>query len=44
MELPEANKSSAAGESENKEKTNQMQVRETVAVCSRILFRALYIM
>jgi hypothetical protein len=30
MELPEANKSSAADEPENKEKANWMQVREAV--------------
>jgi hypothetical protein len=44
MELPEANKSSAAGESENKNKKNKIQVREAVAICSRTLFRALYVM
>jgi hypothetical protein len=44
MELPEANKSSAADEPKNKEKTNWLQVREAVAARSRALFRALYIM
>jgi hypothetical protein len=44
MELPEANKFSAADESENKEKANWMQVSEAVAACSRVLFRASYIM
>jgi hypothetical protein len=44
IELPEANKSSAADEPENKEKTNWMQVREVVAACSRALFRASYTM
>jgi hypothetical protein len=43
MELPEANKSSAADKPENKEKTNWMQVREAVAARSRVLFRALYV-
>jgi hypothetical protein len=40
MELPEANKSFAADEPESKERTNWMQVREAVAVRSRVLFRA----
>jgi hypothetical protein len=44
MELPEANKSSAADEPENKEKANWMQVIEAIAASSRALFRALYVM
>jgi hypothetical protein len=44
IELPDANKSSAADEPENKKKANWMQVIEVVAVRSRALFRALYIM
>jgi hypothetical protein len=40
MELPEAKKSSAADEPENKEKANWMQVREAVAARFRALFRA----
>jgi hypothetical protein len=44
MELLEANTFSAAGEPENKEKANWMQVREAVAARSRALFRAIYIM
>jgi hypothetical protein len=44
IELPEANKSSAADEPENREKTNWMQVREAVAASSRALFRASYVM
>jgi hypothetical protein len=44
MELPEANKSSAADKPENKEKANWLQVREAVAASSRVLFRASYIM
>jgi hypothetical protein len=35
MELPEANKSSAADEPENKEKANWMQVREAITARSR---------
>jgi hypothetical protein len=38
IELPEANKSSAADKPENKEKVNWMQVkevRETITACSR---------
>jgi hypothetical protein len=31
MELPEANKSSAADEPENREKANWIQIRETAA-------------
>jgi hypothetical protein len=38
MELPEANKSSAADKPENKEKANWMQVRGAVAACSRALY------
>jgi hypothetical protein len=47
MELPEANKSSAADEPENKEKANWMQIRETAATASpsfKAISRALYIM
>jgi hypothetical protein len=44
MELPDANKFSAADKPENKEKANWMQVREVVAACSRALFRASYVM
>jgi hypothetical protein len=42
MELPEANKSSAADEPENKEKANWMQVREValVLIHSRVYSRA----
>jgi hypothetical protein len=40
MELPEANKSSAADKPENKEKANWIEVREAVASNSRALFRA----
>jgi hypothetical protein len=39
MELPEINKSSAADETENKEKANWMQVRETAAAAGP-LFKA----
>jgi hypothetical protein len=35
MELPEANKSSAADEPENKEKANWMQVMEAITARSR---------
>jgi hypothetical protein len=35
IELPEANKFSAADEPENREKANWMQVREAVAARSR---------
>jgi hypothetical protein len=34
MELPEANKFSAADEPENKEKTNWMQIKEAAAATS----------
>jgi hypothetical protein len=44
MELPEANKSSAADKPENKEKANWMQAREAVTASSRALFRASYVM
>jgi hypothetical protein len=44
IELPEANKSSAADEPENKEKANWIEVREIVTASSRALFRALYVM
>jgi hypothetical protein len=39
MELPEANKSSAADEPENREKANWMQIRETAAAAG-LLFKA----
>jgi hypothetical protein len=42
--MPEANKSSAVDEPENKEKSNWMQVKEVVAVRSKVLFGASYIM
>jgi hypothetical protein len=38
MELPEANKSSAADKPENKGKTNWIQVKERVAARSRVLY------
>jgi hypothetical protein len=38
MELPEANKSSAADKPENKKKANWMQVRKAAAACP--LFKA----
>jgi hypothetical protein len=44
VEQPEANKSSAADEPENKEKESWMQVREAIAARSRALFGASYVM
>jgi hypothetical protein len=46
MELPEANKSSAADESENIEKANWIQIRESTATAGpsyKAASRALYI-
>jgi hypothetical protein len=47
IELPEANKSSAADEPENKEKANWMQIRKAAAAASPLFkaaSRALYVM
>jgi hypothetical protein len=47
MELPEANKSSAADEPENREKANWMQIRETAAAAGPLFkaaSRASYVM
>jgi hypothetical protein len=46
MELPEANKSSAADEPENREKANWMQLREAAAAgpLFKAASRALYVM
>jgi hypothetical protein len=47
MELPEANKSSAADEPENKNKKNWIQMRETAAAAGpsfKAASRALYVM
>jgi hypothetical protein len=47
MELPEANKSSAADEPENREKANWMQMRETAAAAGplfKTVSRASYFM
>jgi hypothetical protein len=38
MELPEANKFSTADKPENKEKTNWIQVKEIITICSRVLY------
>jgi hypothetical protein len=45
MELPEANKSSAADEHENREKANCIQIRETTAAgpLFKAASRALYV-
>jgi hypothetical protein len=47
IELPEANKSSAADKPENKEKANWMQIRETTAAAGPLFkaaSRASYVM